>query len=280
MGLRTIKYSRLNVVATPHPEGIYERALNVMIRRPVNYRADQMAVISNLMQESDGIIVGRLILGTVINLEDPIFSSENFEEIEEIPQSLRVELKHLFNGRVFTFFFDSYNHKITIETINEFGKTLSIKTSRKIFDQLFEKFTEQNAEYNFRVTIVERSNALDAVLSTPQIRKLEIEVLLPNPDTPDSVGRVLQRIEQQRLRKESRVLVKEPNALSIIPDEETRAFAEASQRGNGKTTAIGKTANGKKIVQSTEDLPEEIPLKIDTDQENPITSGLAVARNE
>ncbi len=72
---------------------------------------------------------------------------------------------------------------LVIEFQNELGEHFGAQRAEKLFTKLFVKDDPEEGEPAIEVTVVPSVEALDMIFSMPRLRKLEIHVVRPNPDS-------------------------------------------------------------------------------------------------
>ena len=103
----SIEYCVLNVVANPHPTGIYERILTKAALSPVNYRGDSYATISKPRQIEDGFLQGRVVAWTEINRDEPAILTDVLREVDLSDLDIQIPENVGLNGRIFLYTFST-----------------------------------------------------------------------------------------------------------------------------------------------------------------------------
>jgi hypothetical protein len=68
---KELHFAILNIVATPHPPGTYERLIREAARKSVNFWGDQYAQIGDAEEIEPGLLWGRLVIWTEIDPDEP-----------------------------------------------------------------------------------------------------------------------------------------------------------------------------------------------------------------
>ncbi|MFN7158813.1 MAG: hypothetical protein ACK4MR_08985 [Erythrobacter cryptus] len=81
----------LNVVATPHPEGVYKEGFEKIANKPVRVRGKDWAVVLDprLDAKDFEILVGRISVWTEIDSTEPSIDKITFNS-QNVEESLRV----------------------------------------------------------------------------------------------------------------------------------------------------------------------------------------------
>ena len=138
---------------------------------------------------------------------------------------------------------------MVIQTYHD-GNSLSISSLSKFFARLF-GLPEIAGKYgDINITIEVEKDKLEQLYNIPQLDKLTINVVRPNPDDLHGAEqRVFERMSNQGARKYDVVWEAERGKI-IKPDEETKELANVAA-SNGKVTAAGKNSEGSRIEEST-----------------------------
>lgn len=165
---------------------------------------------------------------------------------------------------MFHFAFREADHKLFVELINDEGYSISIGRARTAFFKVLDSFKPPQFE-ELSAFIVPRSNAVDQVLSTPRMRRLEITLNIPNPDDlSDDKQQLLAEIDEMHAKKLKVEATKRAGEDTLTPSRRFRAMAELASE-NGYVKANGKTEDGENIERSTRDYPTEIETPLPDD---------------
>jgi hypothetical protein len=112
------------------------------------------------------------------------------------------------------------------------------------------------------VTVIPEANAVDRIFRIPELSRLEIIVLRPNPDDLGEYEKeVFEKIDKQNARRYETALVKKRGRGSLKPDEDTRALADIAA-SNGYVKGHGRDAEGLLTDESTRDHPERRVIRL------------------
>ncbi|QVM83323.1 DUF4747 family protein [Novosphingobium decolorationis] len=272
----TIPIGFLNVVASPHPQGIYHNALQQASLEPVQYRGRDWAIIKppSKSQSDTQIYEGQICVWTDVNPEEPSIDKTTFQE-EIVGDNLKkVFEKQGFNNRTFSYALDENTHKIAIELKNELGKTLSIHLAGKIFQKALERLN--TGETTYEVTVQPTEDALKNVLDLHRIDKISILLKRPNPGDHrgDDAEQILRELDDQKLKSAVYQFNRQPgtDGIKLNSRNLTRASVAAE---NGNVQSSGLNENEQKVHRSTKEYPLVIQKIIDK-----ATSHLIAIRDE
>ncbi|MDT0574464.1 DUF4747 family protein, partial [Streptomyces sp. DSM 3412] len=120
----------------------------------------------------------------------------------------------------------------------------------------------EEGETRVEVTVVPSAEALDMIFAMPRLKKLEINVVRPNPDSLDEQEeRILQKLLDQGAKEQTVVLKKRPGIQKLTPDEDTRTLAKVAAN-NGSVSAEGRDDDGKTVFESTKDHPKTVRAEV------------------
>lgn len=256
------KYGVLNVVLHPHPDNAYRKLFEdtAEFAVPVKYYGDRYAKISPISQTRDGVFSGRLATWSEIDTDENLIEKETLNELLFSEADIRLPSGIGFNARVFSFAFRTSDHRLYVELLNDENQRLSVATAKKIFESLLGQLIDGSTELS--VHVVSQSSSVDFVLSTPHLRKLEIEVELPNPDvlTPEK-QEVLDALNLMKAKKMKVELTRRAGEAALELTPGIKAFAELSSE-NGHSKAIGRDDQGNVVERRTDDFPLEVEVPL------------------
>lgn len=251
-------YSLLNVVSHPHPKGIYRSLFEIAAgQRPVKFRSDQFTRISRITDSKDGIFRGRLAMWTEIDPNSPSVDKTSLKEMSLDEAGVELPANIGFNSRIFYFAFREKEHALYIELTNDEGRTITPSTAKTAFSKILAQAGEGVVE-EVSVFVGTRADAIDYVLSLKAIRKIEIDLKLPNPDDlSEEHERALADLERMKAGRLQATLsrAKGEDTLVLLPF--WRAAAELA-RNNGSVKTIGKNEYGEPEERNTKNMPAEI----------------------
>jgi len=109
-------YALLNVVAHPHPRGIYRKLLELASDgASVKFRSDRYARISRINEAKSGVLVGRLALWTEIDPNSPSINKSSLEEMSLKQAGVELPDNIGFNSSIFYFSFREAEHALYVE---------------------------------------------------------------------------------------------------------------------------------------------------------------------
>lgn len=247
----------LNVVASPHPPGTYERLISTASeRRRVLFRGDQYGSISPPDTRESGLLLGRLVIWTQIDESEPAVVIDQLREVDFEDLEVSIPENLGFNCRVFLWAFRLSDHKLFIETKNEFGKTLSPRSVAKFFGRLFSQAELGQPFPYVEVTVIPEDDTVRRVLDVPNLKKILIHLNRPNPDDVNTdASRIMARLEAMGAKVQVTQLTAIPGETLRL-DEETRVTAEVAAF-NGFVETKG-SLGGELIRRSTKEYPRMI----------------------
>lgn len=258
-----IIYGVLNVIAHPHPDGVYPELLRKVARRPARFWGDDFAAITVPEKIEPGLYKGNIIVWTEIDRESPAIDKGTLHEVSLTDLGSEFTERYGVNGKVFLYVFREKDHRLFFESINEFGKTLSPMRAEKIVGKLLAPpYLDSQTDPEVTVRIQPEEDALDRVLGIHRLGRLEIDIPRPNADDmSDSADEVLKEIEEQKARRYQKTLVAQ-NRQSLRPNQRTLAEAELAVQTAGYVRGIGKDENGERDDRSTKQYPKTIRSSI------------------
>lgn len=261
------RYAVLNVVLQPHPDGAYERLFRAAgaDKTTISYFGDRDARISPISPVTDGIFNGRLATWLEIDSDGNVINKDTLDEYLFSESNINLPSTIGFNSRIFNFSFRVSDHRLFVELLNDEGEVISIGSVQRIIWRILDSVRSDGEELD--VHIVSRSSAVDYVLETPGLKKLEIVVNLPNPDivssdTSDEIFAAIDAMHAKQVRLEVTKRADAP-ALALTPG--VKKLAEMTAE-NGFTKAVGRSEDGTVLERSTKDVPDEIQTVLGIDE--------------
>jgi hypothetical protein len=248
----------LNVVATPHPEGVYERLLNTVAGAGVRFFGDHFAAITepHPLKDDPNVLEGQLVIWTEIDESEPGINKRDLSKVRLADIDFSVPSNIGFNGKVFAYAFNIKRHVFVVEIKNEQGKTISPVRVQKILGRLFLPPYTAIGDEIIEVTVIQEDDAIERVLSMARIDRVDILVKRPNnDDITAETHRIMQNLIEQNAKSEERILVRAPGTPSVILDEDNSKFAYVAA-SNGHVTATGKNEDGGSEQRSTKQYPK------------------------
>lgn len=260
---RVLKLGVLNIVASPHPEGIYRQLLAVAASGEAQARGSDYARITKPRDEGDGLLSGRILIYANIDKDSRWLDLETGEELTEekldeisIPDTARPNFKS------FIYVFDEGRHLFYFEMVNEFGNSLGISTGYRAMARLLGEDRTSHLKTSVEVTVVPEEDAVDRILKMPGLRRLFIRINAPNPeDFEDKKLEVLRDLEENHAKRVDLNYVKAAGAESLTPTEEVRQLAQIGAE-NGYVKGESNE-DGQPDELSTKALPKTIALPME-----------------
>jgi len=258
---RTISVGFVNIVATPHPPGIYPAALADVANKPVRVRGNDWAILTRPSQSrgEDDLYEGLVSVWTDIDASEPSINKATFQK-----QDVEAALKKIFdergfNNRSFSYVLDDQTHKVAVELKNELGKTISIRQIGKVFDLLLSTLNREGQ--TFEVTIVPEEDAIERVLGLSRLDRVDILLKRPNVGDHDSgdADEVLRELYEQNIKEAAYRFSRQPGTDGIHLNEENETRAEVAAE-NGYVKSSGLDEDGEKDQRSTKEYPKIVPL--------------------
>lgn len=270
---KSFQIAELNFVTHPHSASGYVDLFQSMfsLMQPISMRGTQHLMIGELRAINENLPMegafGRLYRFDQIDPKAPWFNVANHaaaskEEISQI--KIPDELKP--NLIMFNFVFYPKKHRMYFETLAD-RNSLGPQSALRFFERLV---SHPNISKKFPIvdiTIVPDSNQVGKVLSVPGMRKLVIDIKRPNPDGGShssslEMERRLKSIGAKRFTQEFTASGHE----HLKPDENMRETAEIASV-NGSVYSVGRSADGRKIEESTAKKPHFETIRYDSSVE-------------
>ncbi|MEY9604123.1 hypothetical protein AB7M74_010732 [Bradyrhizobium japonicum] len=261
----TITMGALNIAADPHPQGIYRRLFEAAADLPVRLWGSDWAKITAPIdrETSPPSFYGWVLVWTEIDREGKWLNQvEDREATPHEKRNILIPEDLDPNFRSFNFVFLEHRHLLVVEFQNELGEHFGAQRAEKLFTRLFVKEEPEKDEPVVEVTVVPAAEALDRIFAMPKLRKLEINLVRPNPDSLDEFEeRILQKLIDQGAKEQTVTLKKRAGVQKLTPDEETRTLAQIAAK-NGSVSGEGKNEDGKSIFESTKDHPKIVKAEV------------------
>lgn len=270
-------YGKLNVVAHPHPPGVYreifERAS--AIKATVKVRGDRYARIGKISISRDNVFSGVIAFWTEISAESSAVEKASLDESSLQDLGVKIPEGIGFNSRIFAFSFNERNHTLVVELKNNEREVVSIRILKNAIEGILVQGLPDFVQ-EFDVHIKSRSNAVDELISVDSIRSVHIIINLPNPDNIDEIiERKVQKkrreMAEAKVKREEIRLTKERGAGSIeFGSGMYRAELELAAQ-NGSVEVSGKN-DGRPVRLSTSDFPDVIREPLGSEETSPVAT--------
>jgi hypothetical protein len=275
----------LNVVAHPHPPGIYrtlfQQAFDAHqeVKRAIPIRGDIRALFRSChpwpsatadCQTLEGEVIRFLEIGSDepwFNLKTADAASDSELSQIKIPEGFRPKMQRIR----YVFYLDTHRLVYTVQWRDwAFGRTqlsgLSPRAMCSVVDTLFANHSVNPNTGNptiINVSIEQDHSTIDKILSMHSLQKLEIQVTRPNADDEADWERsVMERMDLEHVRTKEVNL--ESDGRPILPSIETRQLAIAA-KSNGYAKAKGRDIEKNKIELDTRDNPLKREYFVDSD---------------
>jgi hypothetical protein len=262
MAVQKVEVAALNIVASPHPKGVYRELLSAVANKEVTLWGSDRGKITEF-QEMEGKpnqLYGRVLVWGEIDKEGKwLNKNKNIEATPEEKRKIAEAIPEDYepNFRSFYFIFIEDKHRLMFEAKNELDQHFAPSRAERMFQRLFERHLPESAP-DVDVTAIPEDETLEAIFAIPKLRRLEIFVKRTNvgDDSADAEQRILNRMERQSAGGLKTELIKAPKKKTLTPDNGTRSMAAVAAAGNGYVTGEGKDANNKKVFESTQEHPK------------------------
>jgi len=275
------KYGVLNVVMHPHPAGAYRRLFDLAGKDPngVRFFGDRFATLSPISETRNGVFSGRLATWTEIDPDSNLIEKRSLKE--QLLADAEIDLPEGvgFNSKVFTFAFREADHRLYVELKNDENQTISIGRACQAIAKVLESIRPIDVD-EIDVYVSTRSNAVEHVLSIPKLRKVVIQLDLPNPDgLSDEKQALLDEIDGMHAKRLRAEVTRAAGHDTLILSERYRVMAELAP-DNGFVKSSGKDDLGSPLERSTKEYPNEIEVEVHQDQSRAITTRHVAERGD
>lgn len=227
--------------------------------------------------DHDPVIAGEIFRFIRIDPTQPWFNVESKEVATDddmrkisIPDHLLPHLKRVF------FLFFPRRHRLALMVRSQ-TRTMSPGAAKTFFEALFGHPRLEAKFGPVSITVLPDQDQLNHVLQTPNMSKLIIEIVPPNPDdADDEETKVLEKLKKQNARRLT-VQVDGQRNEAIKPDEDTKLYARVAS-SNGRVIAEGHDAANKRVLRSTDEIPRKVQGVVDQTQQTELSVLEQVAR--
>lgn len=266
---RPIRVAFLNVVATPHPKGVYERLFRYVANRQVRFWGAEMAAIGPIRArpEQPGFFTGHVRTWVDIDPRSPAVQKKDLEEVALTPEQLKMSSELGFNGKTFRFILDTNEHRVSIATINDVGHKLAPTRALAIFERLFSPEVLGKDAEEVAVSIVPSDDALKRVLSIKRLDRVEIQIKRPNADDVTAeTHEVLAELRAQNAKRQEVILIRAAHADSLELSDTNEKYARVAASGDGYVKSQGRNAAGEPEKRSTKEYPKMVERLVEEGQ--------------
>jgi hypothetical protein len=262
-----LEVGAINIAASPHPEGIYRRALDAVANREVRVHGSDWAKITQPGPFDDHAdwLFGQILVWTQIDATKPWLNKrrnseatpeEKQQAVESIPRDLEP------NFRAFNFIFLEKRHRLVLEYRNEFGDHFGAKRAERLFRILLSRLPA-DFPAEFAVTAVPEDDTVDKIFAIPRLQWIEIFLRRPNADDiGDRAERVKKQLERWGARSQTIGINKAAKEKTLRLGTAVRQTAEVAAI-NGSFSGGGKDEDGNKVEVSTAEHPKvrQVPVE-------------------
>jgi hypothetical protein len=163
----------LNIVASPHPEGVYEGMFKTVAGKEVAlWGSDHARITEPKPREGNADQLHGLIhVWTKIDRKGRWFDRDKDGEAEDEEKSKIVLPGHLDpNYRTFNYAFIKSRHRLIFEIRNEFGDNLGVSRAERLFRFLFSPEQLGSEHPSVMITPIPEDGAIDRILAIPRLR--------------------------------------------------------------------------------------------------------------
>ncbi len=250
--------SGMNIAAEPpHGDKHYLNLIKFIKEKKIIGRfGNERLELDSFTIDHNGIISGTFVRFTYIDPNSPWWNSIEGKAIldkegQPIPQ-VKAGIGPNKKDVLFSFNSNLNSHKLLVDlkniSINQFFSAISSILSSS---EIVGNFGKIN------ITIIPAQDAIDKVLSIPNLKKIFYKLTIPNPDLLGN-----KELEKECFRRFENMGAGAVEASytaqheqTLDPDETLRAELGIASR-NGYVTAAGKNVNGRRDVRSTRSYPK------------------------
>ncbi|CAN5202698.1 hypothetical protein BH11PSE5_BH11PSE5_13520 [soil metagenome] len=262
---QVVQFGFLNMVATPHPAGVYARLLNAVANTPVRFWGDTYAAITPLKPDPNKptLHLSRLVIWTEIDPDAPAINKTKLTETSLSDLDFSAPANVGFNGRSFYWMLNEKTHVLSFELTNEQGKTISIGRCARIFEWLLSpEMLGYDAEA-VEITVLPEEDALQRVLGIERLDRIDILVKRPNADDITAkTNAIMAELDEQNVKRQEITFIRENGTDGIELNEKNRTIAEVAAH-NGYVASKGRDGEGISETRSTKEYPKIIKVSLD-----------------
>ena len=266
---KPIRVAFLNVVATPHPAGVYERLFRFIANKPVKFWGTENAAIGPIRSrpENPGIFTGHVRTWVDIDPKSPAVQKRDLEEVPLTQEQREMSRELGFNGKTFRFVLDTNEHRVSIATVNEVGHKLAPTRALSIFEKLLSPEVLGKDAEEVAVSIVPSDDALKRVLSIKRLDRVEIQIRRPNADdVTQETHEVLAELRAQNAKRQEVVLIRAAHTESLELSETNQKYARVAASGDGYVKSQGRNSAGEPEKRSTREYPKLVEKLVEEGQ--------------
>lgn len=266
---KNIEVIKINIAANSHPEDIYldlfKKAANKRVKYSTNNEKTAKLSPPKEIENGKNFYSGYLRTYTTVSKDrkwintdtDRPHSDEEKEKTIFIPENTAT------NACQFAYILDTTQHYLYIEKKNSTG-TILVSQIKNIISRLMKPSVQGNDDLpQIEITIIPKKEIVEHILKAPNLRKLVIHIVTPNPDSTsdESLRRVLENMERQNATSSEYTLINNQKQKGITPDDNTKELARIA-KDNGYVRGIWTNENGEKNDISTKNKPDIINVDV------------------
>ncbi|WP_425907621.1 DUF4747 family protein [Nitrobacter sp. TKz-YC02] len=261
--MASLEIYAINIVANPHPRGIYEHILREASRRGARARGSDYAKLTKPADEGNGIFTGRILVWTEIDMEGKWLDVLSEKDLPpDIRRKINIPENAKPNYRTFWYCFDEHKHTFYYEARNEFSQHLGPTTARRILANLTSRDGPRGLAVDVDITIVPDEKTVGRILRSARLQRLHIRLTRPNPDDfEESKRRILRELQANHASRQDTHLIKAPGETRLTPTQPIQVLAEVAAE-NGFVEGVIEE-DGHRVRVSTRETPRKIVLQAD-----------------
>jgi len=270
---RKIEISALNIAMhAPHSAQKYiqlflsARRKNILIQLGTVHGAILGSAASENKDDPKKFIVGEIYRFIRIDPKEPWFNIKTSEPATEQEMGkVKIPDNLLPNLRRIEYVFDPQKHRlwfVSSDRKDQMGPSMAAE----FFQTLFDRVCVEDGFPKVEVTPFPDQEALDTMLSLPQLDFIRISLTRPNPDDAEELdARFLKRLEDQGIERWNQEL-RATAGQTIRPDAETSGVISVASR-NGFVEVEGRDGEGNRYSESTVAKPLRMLKKVNSEIE-------------
>lgn len=277
--VRTNKFIELNISANPHPDQIYEKLLRLAGDSDgVAFGRKWFAKIASIRRLEDGFLVGQFGVWRDFNSREPVINKTTLEQREigsvvgDIPEGFGYPSKRFF------FAFREKDHRMFVEIRNHDGDSIQPTAVQAGLAAVLE-IAAETLKIGVAVNVIPDQDEIDKLFSIDSIKKITIEIWMPNAgdSVSEEIDRKIREMQKQRIQKEVTTRYVSPGADSILITPEIEAEIRLAAE-NGSVDAAGKLS-GRLTHVKTKEHPKIISRLAEA-KDSSVGAVLALAREQ
>jgi Domain of unknown function (DUF4747) len=268
MAVPVLDVGAINISASPHPEGIYRRALLAVADKEVRIYGSDWAKITDPgpFDDHPDWLFGQILVWSQIDPNKPWLNKQkNTEATAEEKQKFFKALPAYIepNFRAFNFIFLEKRHRLVLEYRNELGDQFGPERAKRLFSVLLSPKYLSEEFPEFAVTIIPEDDSVEKILQIPRLNWVEFVLERPNADDiGDEAKRVQKQLERLGARQQKIELRKAAKEKTLKLGPKLRLIAKVASL-NGRFSGAGKNEDGTKVNESTAKHPKTRSIPVE-----------------